>query len=87
MMSDILRPEILDQPKRDLGISLATWLRDYLEAFGAEILLSQDVRRSGFMNTNAIEGMLIQHNNGTTKLGLQTFSLFTFEPWRHQVMA
>ena len=86
-MSDLLPPEILNQPKHGFSIPLASWFRGNLRAFAAEILLSHEARQHGFINKSKVEKILSQHEEGTQNLGSEIWSLLIFELWQQQVMS
>ena len=86
-MTDLLPPEIINQPKRGFSIPLAKWFRGNLAGFAADVLLCREASQSGFMDRNAIETMLFQHKKGANNLGSEIWALLIFELWRQQVMS
>jgi asparagine synthase (glutamine-hydrolysing) len=86
-MSDLLPPEILNQPKRGFAVPLASWFRGDLAGFAADVLLSREASEDGFMDRNAVEATLLQHSQGRNNLSAEIWSLLILELWRQQVMS
>jgi len=58
---------------------------NYLASF-KDVLLSQEARQSGYLDSVAIEKSLSKHQQGTHNLGREIWSLLIFELWRQQAM-
>jgi len=85
-MADVLPPEVLRQRKHGFTVPLAAWFRGDLSQFASEILLSNEARDRGFLDTRALNGFLRQHRGGTRNLGSAIWSMLIFELWCREVL-
>ena len=80
-MSDVLPGPILNHPKHGFTIPLANWFRGDLEQMARDILLSDEARQQGFINTVEVEKLLQSHSGGRQNLSSAIWSLLIFELW------
>jgi asparagine synthase (glutamine-hydrolysing) len=79
-MRGILPDEIIDRPKQGFAVPLARWFRGPLAEFAHDVLLSDNCRQRGFLNTVYIERLLQLHQRGRD-LDLQLWTTLSFELW------
>ena len=79
-MRGILPDEIIDRPKQGFAVPLARWFRGPLAEFAHDVLLSDNCRQRGLLNTVYIERLLQLHQRGRD-LDLQLWTTLSFELW------
>jgi asparagine synthase (glutamine-hydrolysing) len=79
-MRGILPDEIIDKPKQGFAVPLGAWFRGRLSGFVRDLLLSPTCRDRGVFDCRYIEQLLVMHEGGRD-LGLQLWTLISFELW------
>ena len=79
--ADLLPPEVQKRGKMGFGVPLGTWFRGELRDYVRDLLLSRDARYSMYLSPSKVEKLVLDHQAGRANLGLQLWSLLTFELW------
>jgi asparagine synthase (glutamine-hydrolysing) len=79
-MAGILPPSILGRGKRGFAVPLDRWFRGPLREFARELLLSATTRQRGVFEP-AFVARLVERQQSGQELGLQLWSLISFELW------
>jgi asparagine synthase (glutamine-hydrolysing) len=77
----LLPDRILNRPKKGFGIPVADWFRGPLREQMREALSAERVRRDGFFDAGAVEGLVADHLAGTADNRKQLWTLFAFQLW------
>jgi hypothetical protein len=67
-------------------VPLAAWFRGDVADYAQEVLVSDEVRRRGLLDTDAIETMLARHRAGAGNLGSVIWVLLMFELWCQETL-
>jgi asparagine synthase (glutamine-hydrolysing) len=78
---DLLPDSVQHRRKMGFGVPLDAWFRGELRGFLREHLLAGDARYTSFLARSAVEGLVEAHENGSANLGLQLWTVLTFEVW------
>jgi asparagine synthase (glutamine-hydrolysing) len=79
-MRGVLPDSIIDRTKQGFAVPLGRWFRGPLAGFARDILLSDQSRQRGLLNTTYIERLLQMHQRGRN-LDLQLWTTLSFELW------
>lgn len=79
----ILPDAIIDRRKHGFGIPLGAWLRRDMSPV-RDILLSRRARERGLFQSDAIEGMIRDHESGWRDYNRPLWALLTLEEWHRQ---
>jgi asparagine synthase (glutamine-hydrolysing) len=78
---DLLPPAINARSKMGFGVPLNTWFRGALQPYLQEMLLARDARYGAYLSQSFVERLIKAHQSGAAHLGLQLWTLLTFEIW------
>ena len=79
--ADLLPSSIQTRAKMGFGVPLDTWLRGDLREYLQDMLLAPDVRYTDYLSRRRVESLVRAHVSGQANLGLQLWTLLTFEVW------
>ena len=79
--ADLLPPAIQGRGKMGFGVPLDAWFRGDLREYLRDILLAGDVRYAAYLSRARVESLVRAHESGQANLGLQLWTLLTFEVW------
>lgn len=79
--ADLLPPPIMSRGKMGFGVPLDTWFRGELKDYLRDMLLAGDARYAGYLSRPRVEALVHAHEQGQANLGLQLWTLLTFEVW------
>lgn len=85
-IADLLPASIRRQSKWGFAVPLAAWFRGDVADYAQEVLVSDEVRRRGLLDTDAIETMLARHRAGAGNLGSVIWVLLMFELWCQETL-
>ena len=77
----VVPAEILSAPKRGFGVPLKYWLRDELNNFARDLLLSPSRQSDRLLDRSAVATLLDNHDRGGRDLSDRIWSLLVFEQW------
>jgi asparagine synthase (glutamine-hydrolysing) len=63
------------------GVPIGTWFRSSLTSYLKDNLLARDACYTAFLSRRRVEALIETHLSGHSDLGLQLWSLLTFERW------
>ena len=78
---------IKSRPKMGFGVPLNTWFRGDLKAYLGDMLLAGDARYPAYLSRETVERLVRAHAAGEANLGLQLWTILTFEVWLRQLPA
>lgn len=79
--ADLLPPSIKKRDKMGFGVPLDTWFRGELKDYLRDMLLAGDARYAVYLSRPRVETLVRAHQEGRANLGLQLWTLLTFEVW------
>jgi asparagine synthase (glutamine-hydrolysing) len=79
-MRGILPDAVIDRRKQGFGVPLGHWFRGRLSGFLRDLLLSASARRRGIFDPAYVLKLIERHERGQD-LGLQLWTLISFELW------
>jgi len=79
--ADMLPPAIQSRGKMGFGVPLDAWFRGDLREYLRDLLLAADVRYAPYISRARVESLVRAHESGEANLGLQLWTLLTFEVW------
>ncbi|MEW5982049.1 MAG: asparagine synthase (glutamine-hydrolyzing) [Acidobacteriota bacterium] len=79
--ADLLPTSIKKRGKMGFGIPLDTWFRGELRGYVRETLLASNARYSSYLSRQRVEALVRDHEERRANLGLQLWTLLTFEVW------
>jgi asparagine synthase (glutamine-hydrolysing) len=79
--ADMLPPSIMKRGKMGFGVPLDAWFRSQLKGYLEEMLLPRDARYTAYLSRPRVESLIRAHQEGRANLGLQLWTLLTFEVW------
>jgi asparagine synthase (glutamine-hydrolysing) len=79
--ADLLPPSIQTRGKMGFGVPLDAWFRGELRDYLREMLLAGDARYPAYLSRERVEGLVRAHQASQANLGLQLWTLLTFEVW------
>ncbi|MBV8941887.1 MAG: asparagine synthase (glutamine-hydrolyzing) [Solirubrobacterales bacterium] len=85
-IADLLPASIRRQSKWGFAVPLATWFRGDVADYAREVLVSDQLRRRGLLDADAIEAMLARHLAGARNLGPVIWALLMFELWCQETL-
>ncbi|HWQ23593.1 MAG TPA: asparagine synthase (glutamine-hydrolyzing) [Gaiellaceae bacterium] len=77
----LVPPEIIRGEKKGFAIPLAAWLRNELEPFARDVLSTENLRRQGFFDPQAVGRLLENHVSGRADEGRKLWALLNFCLW------
>ena len=83
--ADLLPPAINSRSKMGFGVPLDAWFRGDLRDYVRDILLASDARHTAYLSRSRVEALLRSHDTGGAAVGLQLWTLLTFEVWLRQL--
>lgn len=83
-VAGLLPPLILKRPKHGFEVPLDDWLRKELREYSRDYLNEARIRREGFFDWKAVEGLLEAHAKKKANLGHQLWILLMFEVWHEK---
>jgi asparagine synthase (glutamine-hydrolysing) len=84
---DLLPPKITGRGKMGFGVPLDAWFRGDLRDYVRDILLAPNVRYAPYLSRPRVESLVEAHQAGKANLGLQLWTLLTFEVWLRNLAA
>lgn len=79
---DLIPRVVLKRPKHGFGIPLGLWFRQgKLRIFYRELVLGCDSRSAKYLNTEVLQSLFNEHNEGREDHGYRLWSLLQFELW------
>lgn len=82
---DLLPPEIDRRGKMGFGVPFGTWFRGELREYLEDLLLAPGARYGDYLSRPYVESLVQCHLTEEADLGLQLWSLLTFEVWLRAV--
>ena len=79
--SDLLPPQINSRGKMGFGVPLDKWFRGELREYVLDVLLAPGALYSCYLSKERVKQLVNQHLSGKAHLGLQLWTLLTFEVW------
>ena len=79
--SDLLPASIQTRSKMGFGIPIAHWFRHELNPLLRDTLLSQSARERGWLDPQAVERLVVEHETGRFDHGYRLWSLLVLEEW------
>ncbi|MCK4443046.1 MAG: asparagine synthase (glutamine-hydrolyzing), partial [Thermoplasmata archaeon] len=77
----VMPKDVIDHKKMGFPVPLAAWLRDGLDDYAREILLSDAARGRGFFDMQYVELLLDEHSVGIADHSEKIWCLLNFELW------
>ncbi len=81
LMRGRLPPDILHQPKRGFAVPLSSWFLGPLEEFVNEQLHPDRIRRTGVLNSEAVQSLIQAHRARKNNFSRQLWNLICFVSW------
>jgi asparagine synthase (glutamine-hydrolysing) len=81
VLKDKLPHEILWRRKQGFAVPVGEWFKKDLSAFARDILLSENARRRGYLNTKYVEKILDDHQTGRQNHHHRIWALLCLELW------
>ena len=81
VLKRLLPAENLDRPKMGFGVPIGHWLRNQMQDFLREVLLSESASKRGLFRPEAVRHMVEQHTDGRQDFAHQLWSLLMLELW------
>ena len=78
---DLIPPEVQRRGKMGFGIPFGSWFRGALRESVDQLLLSRDAKYQEYLSAPYVHRLVKRHHDGEADLGLQLWSLVTFEVW------
>ena len=89
ILAEILKkyiPEnIFDRPKQGFSIPLDDWLRTSLFNWSKDIIMSDEIEKSNFLNSKIIRNKWQQHQSGSANWGQSLWTVLVFQQWLREV--
>jgi asparagine synthase (glutamine-hydrolysing) len=79
--ADLLPEQISTRGKMGFGVPLDSWFRSSLSGYLKDNLLAPDACYQTYLSRRRVETLVDTHLSGRANLGLQLWSLLTFERW------
>jgi len=79
--ADLLPTEINKRSKMGFGVPLDAWFRGELRDYVRDILLAPAALYTAFLSPSRVRALVEAHQTGKAHLGLQLWTLLTFEVW------
>jgi asparagine synthase (glutamine-hydrolysing) len=77
-LSDLLPKDILSRPKHGFGMPLDRWFREDLGAY-TQSMLGPGARLRNYLNGDALDGLLVEHQGRASNHGHALWTLLTLE--------
>jgi asparagine synthase (glutamine-hydrolysing) len=78
---DLLPASIQTRAKMGFGIPIAHWFRHELNPLLRDTLLSRSSRERGWLDPQAVERLIVEHETGRFDHGHRLWSLLVLEEW------
>jgi asparagine synthase (glutamine-hydrolysing) len=72
---------LFDRPKMGFGVPVAQWLRTELKSWASDLLDSNRLQRSGFLNAPLVQRRWQQHLAGTMDWSFHLWGILMFQAW------
>ncbi len=79
--ADLIPAQIQRRGKMGFGIPFGLWFRGALRDAVTDLLLTPDARYPEYLSTDYVHRLVTRHLNGDADLGLQLWTILTFEIW------
>lgn len=79
--ADLLPQSVQSRKKMGFGVPLDAWFRGELRDYLQSMLTSADARYTEYLSRTRVEALVRAHVTGQANLGLQLWTLLTFEVW------
>ena len=79
--ADLIPHEIQRRGKMGFGVPFGLWFRGSLREALDDLLLSTTARYREFLSADYVHGMVRRHHAGEAELGLELWSILSFETW------
>ncbi len=79
--ADLVPAPIQARGKMGFGIPFGQWFRGALRQQMDDLLLASDARYRDYLSTDYVHGLVKRHHAGGVDLGLQLWTILTFEIW------
>ncbi len=77
----LLPAEVVDGRKRGFSAPVAAWLRDDMQPFAREVLSPANLREQGYLDPDAVSGVLERHLSRREDLSRQIWGLLSLTLW------
>jgi asparagine synthase (glutamine-hydrolysing) len=84
-MRGLLPDAVIDRPKQGFGVPLGHWFRGRLSGYLRDLLLSEKAKGRGLFEPAYVLALIERHEKGRD-LGLQLWTLISFELWCRRFM-
>ncbi|HEY0376083.1 MAG TPA: asparagine synthase (glutamine-hydrolyzing) [Pyrinomonadaceae bacterium] len=81
VLKRLLPAENLERPKMGFGVPIGHWLRNEMQGFIREVLLSESAAKRGLFKPEAVRRMIEEHTDGRQDFAHQLWSLLMLELW------
>jgi len=81
VLYDYLPRSIMDRPKKGFGVPIGEWLRGPLNEWANDLLSNDQLNRQGFLNTELVRQMWVQHVSRRRDYAPEIWSLLMFQSW------
>jgi asparagine synthase (glutamine-hydrolysing) len=78
---DLLPDSVQSRRKMGFGVPLDAWFRGELRDYLREMLLPSEARYAEYLSRTRVAELVDAHQSGRANLGLQLWTLLTFEVW------
>ncbi len=82
----VVPDSLIDRRKQGFQVPMAEWLRTDLREMARETLLSERARDRGYLDHEAVAGLLDRHQAGAEDNSAALWSFLVFELWHDQVV-
>ncbi len=83
----LLPKSILQRPKKGFGIPIAEWLKGRLNPLAHDLLAPDRLKNQGLFNTNYVQKILLEHEQGKASHHKQLWTLLAFQLWFDNFMS
>jgi asparagine synthase (glutamine-hydrolysing) len=80
-LEPFLPRSILYRPKHGFSVPMSAWLRGPLKDLVRSVLMDPATLARGFFDTQAVEKLIAEHENGQMDNGMRLWLLLNFELW------
>lgn len=84
---DLLPDSVQHRRKMGFGVPLDAWFRGELRQYLQDQLLGSDAHYPRYLSRTRVEALVRQHQSGAANLGLQLWTILTFEVWLRSLAA
>jgi asparagine synthase (glutamine-hydrolysing) len=86
LASEVLPADIWKRPKQGFSVPLQSWFGGQLNDYARDILLDSRTSSRGYLEHDALERVLLEHETGRADHAHLIFGLITFELWNRAFM-